>query len=420
MLCTHSIYRVGGQVEKWIRIKLLLGLESALSFDAEPVMTEEETQDEQVFQTRPPPASAAVEDVSCPDPEQPEVMLPCPEQVGAMSSLATDSLPSHPASVDLKNVGLVAVELHEAGILGITLEETHFYDGGDAAAAAAAAAESASTYPRVTGVRDGTQAAKYHAKLLVPGLRLVAIHGTPCINTPYKSVVGMLQSPELGQRRPLQLQFGTADLLSDKQLRDRITKIFELRSPDNLQALPRMLNKNEGKIPVFYINLLRKYDIDPAVVFRSNDIANAPEGIPSVSARPAVPAGRPAGAEIAASASVAPAASAARPATLNPTVLGEARMAPQSGNNRSAPDNTWLSPSQHRANEAAASSAAAERIKQISMPEVTSIVVDYARILLEASTEFASKLDDETHGELEWLRRYVETVGVRRTTNATT
>jgi hypothetical protein len=54
------------------------------------------------------------------------------------------------------------------------------------------------------------------------------------------------------------------------------------------------------------------------------------------------------------------------------------------------------------------------------MLELNNVVVDYACTLLEASAEFASKLDDQTRGELEWLRRYVDTVGVGRTMNPTT
>eukprot|EP01043_Picozoa_sp_COSAG02_P025688 COSAG02_NODE_1452_length_12551_cov_15.613877_4_plen_412_part_00 len=411
-------------MDKWIRIKLVLGLEAVLSLDEKAAKTaEEDQQDRQVVQTRLPPTSAAVEDVPRPASEQPALLPRRPEQateVGAMSplaadSLAADSLPSRPISVDLTNVGLVAVELHEAGVLGITLEETHVADGKKTSAA-----EIESAYPRVTGLRDGTQAAKYHANSLVPGLRLVAIQGTPCINMPYESVVGMLQSPEMGQRRPLQLQFGTAELLSDKQLRDRITRIFELRSPDNLQALPRMLDKNEGKIPVFYINLLRKYDIDPAVMFRSSNVAKSGSHEDNAS-EPVVPAARPAGPEDDAEfASLAPAAPAARPATLDPTSLVETDVTPQFDRNRSTSDNSLLFPPVQRGNEAAASTAAAQRISQISMLELNNVVVDYACTLLEASAEFASKLDDQTRGELEWLRRYVETVGVGRTMNPTT
>ena len=74
-----------------------------------------------------------------------------------------------------------------------------------------------------------------------------------------------------------------------------------------------MLNKNEGKIPVFYINLLRKYSIDPAVMFRSSAVKASARRYCSDSRGPVGPEDDPA------FASLAP--PSARPVTLDPKCL---------------------------------------------------------------------------------------------------
>lgn len=305
------------------------------------------------------------QEVELPPAPPPLVVQPQPE-VTVSPEEVVDTTPP-----ELVDVSLVTVELTQLGTLGISLEEIK---GSD-------------PYARILTLREGTQA-KEHSALLVPGLRLVSIHGMTCVGVEYRDVVKMLQSPELGQQRPLKLQWAVGDMLSEEALAARIEVIWEMKTPENMQVLSRMMAKNESKIPAFYANLMRKHEIDETFF---NPPAAAVEEVLGLEAVSPIPATREARVRAAAGITKPPRVDV----THHPTVAhtgGFLVDSPQ-GAASPLPSANLVFGTGHQA--------------EISSAAVKDSIQEMAALLVQAGAAFQEGMSESTRQELNWLSEYL-------------